>query len=175
MRRAREAPRSRSSRPRRTTGPRRRTAGRGRRRRRPAPADALLRRARVARLATADARGRPHVVPVCFAWDGRVIEIAIDEKPKRVSPERLRRVRNVRVNPHVALVADEYHEDWRRLRYVLVLGRAVILRPGGMRHASAVARLRRKYPQYRAMRLEGRPVLRVTARRVIGWAARRVM
>lgn len=134
-----------------------------------ARASAVLRRARVARLATADARGRPHVVPVCFAYDGRVIEIAIDEKPKRVSPERLRRVRNVRRNPHVALVVDEYHEDWRRLWYVLVLGRAGILRPGNRLHASAVARLRRKYPRYRTMRLEDRPLIRITPRRLILW------
>ncbi len=129
----------------------------------------MLRRARVARLATADTGGRPHVVPVCFVYAGRVIEIAIDEKPKRVSPERLRRVRNVRANPHVALVVDEYHEDWRRLRYVLVLGRAAVLGPGSRRHASTVARLRRKYPQYRMMRLEDRPVIRIMPRRLILW------
>lgn len=133
----------------------------------------VLRRARVARLATADAEGQPHVVPVCFAYDGRTIDIAIDEKRKRVAPERLRRVRNVQANPHVALVVDEYHEDWRRLWYVMALGEARMVRPGGKAHAAAVARLRRKYPQYQAMRLDERPVLRITPRRVIGWAARR--
>src|SRR5579883_3174839 len=82
----------------------------------------LLRRSRVGHLATADARGRPHVVPVCFAFDGRRIVTALDEKPKRVGPRRLRRVRNIRVNPHVAFIVDRYDEDWRRLRFVLVLG-----------------------------------------------------
>ncbi len=133
----------------------------------------MLRRARVARLATADAQGRPHVVPICFVFDGRTIYSAIDTKPKRVTPHRLRRVRNVRANPHVALVVDEYQEDWRRLWYVLVLGVAVTLGPGGREHVEAVARLRRKYPQYRTMRLDDRPVLRITPRRVIAWTARR--
>lgn len=135
------------------------------------PSEALLRRARVARLATADRRGRPHVIPICFAFDGRAIYTAIDEKPKRVAPRRLRRVRNVEVNPSVALVVDAYREDWRRLWYVLVLGTAAVVGPGTAGHAAAVARLRGKYPQYRAMRLEERPVLRITPRRVVAWSA----
>ncbi len=133
--------------------------------------DRLLRRARVARLATADRGGRPHVIPVCFAFDGRSIYTAVDEKPKRVAPRRLRRVRNIEVNPRVALVVDHYAEEWRRLWYVLVLGTAAAVGPGKREHAAAVARLRRKYPQYRAMRLEDRPVLRITPRRVVAWSA----
>ncbi len=134
-------------------------------------AGVLLRRARVGRLATADRTGAPHVIPVCFAFDGRVIYSAIDEKPKRVSPRRLRRLRNIDVNPRVALVVDEYDEDWGRLRYVLVRGTAEVI-DQGPEHARAVAVLRRKYPQYRRMRLEDRPVLRITPRRLVAWAAR---
>jgi PPOX class probable F420-dependent enzyme len=133
----------------------------------------LLRRSRVGHLATADARGRPHVVPVCFAFDGRRIVTALDEKPKRVGPRRLRRVRNIRVNPHVAFIVDRYDEDWRRLRFVLVLGVADVLEPGTRAHREAVARLRRKYPQYRGMRLGERPVLRITPRRIVAWSAGR--
>ncbi len=139
--------------------------------RRAASREDLLRRARVARLATADRRGRPHVIPVCFAFDGRVLYSAIDEKPKRVLPRALRRVRNIETNPHVALVVDEYAEDWRRLRYVLVRGTADVIAPGGPGHAAAVALLRRKYPQYRTMRLEDRPVIRITPGRIVRWAA----
>ncbi len=131
----------------------------------------MLRRARVARLATADQRGRPHVIPVCFAIDGHAIYSAIDAKPKRVSPHALRRIRNIEVNPHVALVVDEYTDDWRRLWYVLVHGTAVVIDPGGREHAAAIARLRRKYPQYRAMRLEDLPVLRITPDRIVRWSA----
>ncbi len=133
--------------------------------------ETMLRRARVARLATADRRGRPHVVPVCFAFDGQAIYSAIDEKPKRVSPRALRRIRNIEANPYVAFVVDEYSDDWRRLWYVLVRGTADIIGPGGREHAAAIARLRRKYRQYRAMRLEDLPVLRITPDRIVRWSA----
>jgi PPOX class probable F420-dependent enzyme len=130
----------------------------------------MLREARVARLATADARGHPHVIPICFVFDGRAIYTAIDEKPKLASPKRLRRIRNIEANPGVALVVDHYDEDWVRLRYVLVSGTAQVIE-GGDDHARAVALLQDKYPQYRAMRLEGRPMIKITPGRVVAWAA----
>src|SRR3954454_14227 len=89
-----------------------------------AEAAAYLGSARVARLATVDAQGRPYVVPVCFAFDGRSIYMALDEKPKSVSPARLKRVRNIQANPHVSLLVDSYGEDWSRLSYVMVGGEA---------------------------------------------------
>ncbi|HEV2282761.1 MAG TPA: TIGR03668 family PPOX class F420-dependent oxidoreductase [bacterium] len=128
-----------------------------------------LARARVARLATADRRGRPHVVPICFAAAGGRLYSAIDEKPKRAAPFRLKRVRNIVANPHVALVVDAYREDWRRLWYILVFGTARVIRPGAAEHAAALRALRRKYRQYRAMRLDERPVLAVTPVRVVTW------
>ena len=131
--------------------------------------DAVVRRARVARLATADRQGRPHVVPICFAVAGGRFYTAIDEKPKRAAPRRLKRVRNIVANPHVALVVDAYREDWRRLWYVLVIGTAEVIGPGTAEHAAAVRVLRRKYRQYRAMRLDERPVLGITPRRIVTW------
>ncbi len=139
------------------------TAGRSR-------ADTMLREARVARLATADAAGQPHVIPVCFVFDGTAIYIVIDEKPKRTSPRHLRRVRNILANPRVALVVDHYEEDWDRLRYALVLGTATMAEEGAD-HARAIALLREKYPQYRAMRLDGRPIIKIVPNRVAAWAA----
>ncbi|TMI82743.1 MAG: TIGR03668 family PPOX class F420-dependent oxidoreductase [Bacillati bacterium ANGP1] len=133
-------------------------------------AEAMLREARVARLATADAGGQPHVVPVCFAVDGETIYTPLDEKPKRVAPRRLRRVRNIEANPRIALVVDHYEEDWRRLRFALVTGTARIIEDGPA-HARAIALLREKYPQYRAMRLEDRPVLVISPHKVVTWAA----
>jgi len=132
----------------------------------------MLRDARIARLATADARGQPYVIPVCFAFDGRAIYTAIDEKPKRTSPRRLRRVRNIMANPRVALVVDHYVEDWRRLRYVLVRGTATII-DGGPDHRRAIAHLRDKYRQYRTMRLETRPILKISPLRIAAWQANR--
>jgi PPOX class probable F420-dependent enzyme len=109
---------------------------------------ARLRRARVGRLGTVDARGRPHVVPICFTADTETIYHAIDRKPKARPPERLARVRNIAMNPHVALLVDHYEENWRRLWFVLVRGRARLVR-GGRAHARGLALLRRKYVQYR--------------------------
>ena len=106
----------------------------------------FIERRRVAHLATADATGRPHVVPVCFAHlDGRFY-IAIDEKPKRSL--RLKRLRNIEENPQVALVFDRYDDDWSRLGWVLVQGtRGHPYRGTGARAcASSVARAVRAVP-----------------------------
>jgi PPOX class probable F420-dependent enzyme len=131
---------------------------------------AFLARQRVAHLATADERGRPHVVPVCFAMLGQTVYSPIDEKPKRGEPRGLRRVRNVLANPQAALVADEYDDqDWTRLGFVLLHGRARLLDPPGREHTSAVAALRQRYRQYQAMALDERPVLALDVERVTSW------
>ena len=130
---------------------------------------ARLRRARVGRLGTVDARGRPHLVPICFAADAEAIYHAIDRKPKARPPERLARVRNIATNPHVALLVDHYEEDWRRLWFVLVRGRARLVR-GGAAHARGIALLRRKYTQYRGhMLAEDALVIAVRPGSVATW------
>jgi len=111
-------------------------------------ADALLRDSRVAHLASADANGRPLVVPICFVWDGAYLYSAVDAKPK--VNRRLRRVRNIEQNPFVSLVVDHWHETWSRLRHVIVDGMATIIEDGG-EWRGAIAALRAKYPQYQAM------------------------
>jgi PPOX class probable F420-dependent enzyme len=131
-------------------------------------ASRLVQAARIAHLATADSNGRPYVIPICFAFDGKEIYSPIDEKPKKTSPLLLKRVRNIRANPYVAVVVDRYDEDWRRLAYVLVTGRAKILLRGA-RHSRAVRLLRKKYPQYLKMRLEERPVIRIAIAGLTSW------
>jgi PPOX class probable F420-dependent enzyme len=136
-------------------------------------ARALLEGGRVGRLATVDARGAPHVVPVCFALftppDGAVrIYSVVDEKPKRTT--RLQRVRNIEAQPQVAFVVDRYAEDWSELAWVMVRGSAQVL-DGGEEYCSALAALRAKYEQYRSMDLEGRPLIRLVPQRVNGWNA----
>ncbi len=130
----------------------------------------LLEQSRVARLGTADRAGRPLVVPVCYAFDGRACVSAIDAKPKRVPGRRLRRVRNIEENPRASLVVDSYDEDWSALRWVIVEGRAEIL-TGGPARAAAVDLLRAKYAQYRAMGLEreAATVIRISAERALCW------
>ena len=76
------------------------------------------------------------------------------------------------VNPQAAVLFDEYDEDWRRLRYVILRGRADILEPGRDEdeRARALAALREKYPQYRDMPLEGRSIIRVTPEAAASWS-----
>jgi len=123
---------------------------------------------RVVRLATADARGAPHVVPVCFAVADGTLYVTIDEKPKRRSGAPLKRLRNIAENPAVAVVADHYDEDWTRLGWVMLRGRAEILDQGD-EHARAQALLRARYPQLAAMRIDALPVIAVRIARVTSW------
>ena len=135
----------------------------------PAWALAFLREARVGRLATADAAGRPLVVPVCFAVDADALYSAVDDKPKRTRD--LRRLRNVAENPFVSLVVDEWSEDWSRLRWVIVEARADVLKAGA-EFSRALELLEAKYPQYRAMdlRTDG-AVLALRGDRILAWRA----
>jgi len=131
----------------------------------------LLRSARVAHLATADDSGRPHVIPICFAIDGDHLFTPLDEKPKRAAPLRLKRVRNIRINPQVAVVVDRYDEDWRRLEYILMRGRARLVARGRL-HRKALTLLRKKYAQYRKMTLGDRPVIAIRCETLAAWAAK---
>ena len=133
-------------------------------------AHAFIRSQRVARLATTDAAGRPHVVPVCFAFDGERFFSAIDQKPKATTPLGLKRVRNILANGNVALVLDRYREDWEELAYLLVQGTARIIESGPERER-AIGLLREKYPQYREMALESAPIIEIVPRRTIQWGA----
>jgi coenzyme F420-0:L-glutamate ligase / coenzyme F420-1:gamma-L-glutamate ligase len=130
---------------------------------------AKLDTARVARLATLDAGRAPHVVPICFACDGSVFYSAIDRKPKRVAAGRLARLKNIRETPQVALLVDQYDEDWTRLWYVLVRGKAELV-SASPEHKRAIRRLRAKYPQYdKKMLADDAPVLRITPVRITAW------
>ncbi len=131
----------------------------------------FLQEHRVARLATTDAEGQPFVVPICYVFDGGALYSALDEKPKSVAPTQLKRVQNIQVNPRVALVIDDYVEDWSRLAYIQVRGWADLLSRGTEEHARAIGLLRAKYPQYRAMAIDQQPVLRITPKTVISWGA----
>ena len=123
---------------------------------------------RVAHLASADRGAVPHVVPVCFAISGDSLYIAIDEKPKRRPAARLKRLKNISENPAVALVADRYDEDWQRLGWVMLHGRAEIL-TDGTEHDAAQALLRSRYSQLAAMALAALPVIVVRIARTTSW------
>ena len=123
---------------------------------------------RVARLATADAGGQPHAVPIVFAVDEQALYTPIDDKPKRAAPRHLKRLLNLAANPQVAVVVDEYDEDWTRLGWVLITGRAEVVEAGES-HGAGKRLLEEKYSQYRRMPLEGHPLIVITPRRVSTW------
>ncbi|GAA2625345.1 TIGR03668 family PPOX class F420-dependent oxidoreductase [Paractinoplanes durhamensis] len=120
--------------------------------------------ARVARLATAGADLKPHLVPIVFAIDGDTIYSAVDGKPKR--SRELRRLANIAANPQVSVLVDHYDEDWTQLWWVRADGVARILD----KSPEAVAELRDKYPQYHQISLDG-PYLEITVERWSSWVA----
>ena len=124
---------------------------------------------RVARLATADAAGQPHLVPVVFAVAGETVYSAVDTKPKR-SPS-LRRLSNVRENPKVALLVDQYDDaDWDALWWARADGRGRVLDAAESEAVHAIALLSERYPQQHVIG----EVLAVDVERWSGWAARSV-
>jgi PPOX class probable F420-dependent enzyme len=130
----------------------------------------FLAQQRIAHLATADRSAIPHVVPVCFAITEHTLYITIDEKPKRDSAFALKRLRNIAENPAVAVVVDRYDENWARLGWVMLRGRAEILSEG-IEHDEAQALLRSRYPQLGAMQIAQYPVIAVRIERTTSWGA----
>jgi len=133
----------------------------------PQEAQSRFAAASVARLATVDATGAPHLVPITFAMDGNRIVSAVDAKPKRGG--RLRRLENITGNPRVSLLVDHYHDDWRRLWWVRADGTARIV-DDGPELVRALELLRGRHVQYRHVELIG-PAIVVDVERWIGWAA----
>jgi PPOX class probable F420-dependent enzyme len=132
--------------------------------------DRFLRSARTGHLATSDSEGRPHVIPFCYVFDGESIYSVLDAKPKTTPLRQLRRVRNILANPQVSVVIDHYEEDWSRLHYVLVSGEAELLE-SGEECSRSIAMLRQKYPQYRQMDLDDRPVIKIIPARFSPWSS----
>jgi PPOX class probable F420-dependent enzyme len=136
----------------------------------------LVAAARIARLATVDAAGRPHLVPVCFVLDSGDdaraggadrVHIAVDHKPKRGT--ELRRTANLRATGQACLLIDHYDEDWSRLWWVRLDGVGAPLEDAD-EAARAIDALAAKYPQYREQRPDGQ-VLRIEVTGYRGWTA----
>jgi PPOX class probable F420-dependent enzyme len=123
---------------------------------------------RIGHLATADRSAVPHVVPVCFGLAEDMLYIAIDQKPKRDRGRPLKRLRNIAANPRVAIVFDRYVEDWQRLAWVMLHGRAEIL-TAGSEHDRAQSLLRSRYPQLDPMQIGQLPVIAIDIERVASW------
>ena len=123
---------------------------------------------RVARFATAEHGGQPHVVPICYAVYDNSVYFTIDEKPKQLRDKPLKRIRNLQINPHVALVVDRYEEDWTLLGWVMVQGEAALL-DDGEEHRKAQRLLKARYPQLHGMQIGDLPVIAVRITRVVSW------
>jgi len=123
--------------------------------------------AEVAVLATVDATGAPHAVPVTFVVDHDTAWTAVDGKPK--GSTALRRHDNIRANPRVSLLAQHWDADWSRLWWVRVDGTAALDdTEGTLRRVSGL--LQAKYPQYEQVPVTG-PVIEIRLQRWRGWAA----
>ena len=131
---------------------------------------ALLKTHRFGHLATADKLGAPHVVPICFAYDGHAVYSAIDHKPKRRAGYGMKRIRNIIENPRVAFLVHHYEEDWRQLYYVMIRGPAAILGDGDER-GHAFTLLEEKYAQYRERQLGSSDglVIKIVSEQITQW------
>jgi PPOX class probable F420-dependent enzyme len=133
--------------------------------------------ARTAVLATIDGGGLPRLVPICFVVTESprlLLHSPLDEKPKRVvDPHDLERVRDILERPVVELLIDRWSEDWSRLGWLRLQGIAELVEPDDAavahEHATAVAALREKYPQYESHSLEDRPMIRIAVERSRSW------
>ena len=137
----------------------------------------IINTARIARLATVDLECKPHLVPVVFVYDndGDFYFIPIDEKTKRSRPENLKRVRNIKENPNVALLIDEYNEDWTKLYFIMIQGKASIIGSNKKLDKNEMSLLkkahkllRNKYPQYQKIGV-GEYVIMIMPQKVIAW------
>jgi len=137
----------------------------------PSPVAGFIAAGRVGRLGTVDGSGQPLVVPFCYAFDGETLWSAIDAKPKRTAGEGLKRIRNIRENPKVCVVIDEYAEDWTKLRYVIVQGRAEVL-TAGEDYTRGADLLLAKYAQYASMGLDrdAGTMIKITPGKVTEWS-----
>ncbi|HXX97336.1 MAG TPA: TIGR03668 family PPOX class F420-dependent oxidoreductase [Candidatus Bathyarchaeia archaeon] len=134
----------------------------------------IIDKATVARLATVDSECKPHLIPVVFVYDDDYYFIPIDQKSKRSKPENLKRIKNIQQNPNVALLIDEYNEEWRKLYFIMIQGKASIL-GGKESDQNEVALLEKahellsgKYVQYQQIGI-GEYVIMIVPQKVITW------
>ena len=136
----------------------------------PPAVEEFIERARVARLATIDSEFKPHLVPVVFVFNGNHFFIPVDEKRKKAKPEKLKRIRNIQDNPNVTLLIDEYSEDWTKLAFVMIQGKASIAtkEEGNIQVRQAYKKLMIKYLQYQKVGLGERCII-ITPKKVASW------
>ena len=135
----------------------------------------IIDKARVARLATVDTEFKPHLIPVVFVFDNGRYFIPIDEKTKRSRPEKLKRAKNIQQNPNVVLLVDEYNEDWTKLFFIMIQGKACIIGGKELEQQNDLLLLEKaqkllfdKYLQYQKTGI-GEYVIMIIPQKVITW------
>ena len=141
----------------------------------------IINRARVARLSSIDHEQMPHIVPVVFAFDGHCYYIPLDKKRKKTETiEKLKRVRNIQHNPNVALLIDEYNEDWSKLVFVMIQGKGYLIGKeekgnGNNKYDNKDSLLKeihkliyQKYPQYKNIGI-GQYCIAIQPQKIIFW------
>ena len=129
---------------------------------------------KVAYLATTDVHAQPHLVPVVFVLMAENIFICIDEKPKK--NRSLKRLANIKANPRISLLVDNYDDNWQELKWVRVDGTAIVLESTDESRVvfeSVINTLRDKYPQYQTMDLSRGPLISITVNAIASWRAYR--
>ena len=137
----------------------------------PPAVEEFIVRARVARLATIDSEFKPHLVPVVFVFNGNHFFIPVDEKRKTAKPEKLKRIRNIQDNPNVTLLIDEYSENWTKLAFVMIQGKASVAtnEEGNIQVREAYKKLMTKYLQYQKVSV-GEMCIIITPKKVASWS-----
>jgi len=135
----------------------------------------FIERARVARLATVDFASKPHLVPVVFVFDANHFFIPVDAKRKTAKPEKLKRIKNIKHNPNVALLIDNYSEDWTKLAFVMIQGRASITSKtqGNIQLKEAYKKLMIKYLQYEKVGV-GEMCIIIAPEKIASWSNSRI-
>ena len=125
---------------------------------------------RIGHLATVDDTPAPHLVPICFVYDGQAIYSALDHKPKRRTGYAMQRIRNILAHPRVAFLVHHYEEDWQQLAYVMIRGPALVLE-AGPEYQHALRLLEEKYVQYRErqLSLHGGLVIKIVPDKIQHW------
>ena len=129
----------------------------------------FITRHRLAHLATIDEYSKPHVVPIVYAFDSNKLFTPIDDKPKSVKPKQLQRVRNIKLNEYVSVIIDDYSENWTKLAWVQIRGRAEILSDGD-EYEIGIKLLTEKYQQYQNIRLNNLLII-IYLEKVLSWRA----
>ena len=128
----------------------------------------LIKRSKVARLATVDQQSHPYVVPIVFVFHKNSFFIPLDEKTKGVNPKKLKRVKNIQKNPKVTLLIDQYQNDWKKLFFLMIHGKASVIDNNSKTLNEIHKLLVLKYPQYKKIGV-GNSCIKVKPTKIKFW------